>query len=120
MLRLPEGLEVTGRGWFRDSDIEKVVVSSSVTVLGDLLFMGCKNLREVVFEPDSHLRCLKSMCFAKCGLKEIVIPKSVRVIGDGAFYDSQDFSSLRFEDGSQLSQIGMQAFNGTNLDEGSI
>ena len=85
MLRLPDGLEALGDGWFQESDVEKIIVSSSVKVLGKTAFGGSKKLREVVFEPDSHLESIGEMCFIGCGLKEIVIPKSVRAIGKWAF-----------------------------------
>ena len=41
-VRLPDGLETAGNGWFREKDVEKVIVSSSVNVLGDSAFSDCR------------------------------------------------------------------------------
>ena len=58
VLRLPDGLETVGSDWFQYSDVEKVVVSKSVKVLGEDAFGFCSSLREVTFEPGSHLECI--------------------------------------------------------------
>lgn len=42
VVRLPDGLETVGNGWFRERDVEKLVVSSGVKVLGDSAFFGCR------------------------------------------------------------------------------
>ena len=55
VLRLPDGLETVGSDWFQHSEVEKVVVSKSVKVLGEGAFGFCASLREVAFEPDSRL-----------------------------------------------------------------
>ena len=57
-LRLPDGLEAVGEEWFWESDVEKLVVSGSVKVLGKCAFGGCKQLCEVVFESGSHLESI--------------------------------------------------------------
>ena len=40
---------------FQDSNIEKVIIPSSVQELEKNVFKDCEQLREVVFEPNSHL-----------------------------------------------------------------
>lgn len=77
VLRLPDGLETVGEQWFQQSRIEKVIIPSSVTVLGKRAFYYCGQLREVTFEPGSHLECIENACFNGCKFEKIVIPKSV-------------------------------------------
>ena len=120
VLRFPDGLDFAESGWFRGSDVEKVVVPSSVTTLGWELFKDCARLREVVFEPDSRLKRIAFRCFENCGITEIVIPKSVRFIGQRAFAGCQNLSSLRFEEGSRISRIDVNAFQGTQLTPRSV
>ena len=45
VLRLPDGLETVEDNWFGYADIEKVIVSSSVKVLGGSAFCRCEKLR---------------------------------------------------------------------------
>ena len=85
VLRLPEGLEVVGDGWFSDSDIERLIIPNTVKKLGDSAFSNCVRLREVVFESDSQLETIGSYCFERCGLREFVVPESVKDIGFGIF-----------------------------------
>lgn len=85
VLRLPDGLEVVERGWFQSTSIEKLIVSSRVKTLGEYAFYNCKQLREVAFEPDSHLECIGELCFAYTSLREITIPSSVKSLGVSAF-----------------------------------
>ena len=85
VLRLPGGLETVGCEWFCDSNVEKIIVPSSVKELDYCAFCGCEKLREVVFEPGSRLERIEDCCFLMCGLKKIIIPKSVKYIGDNAF-----------------------------------
>ena len=85
MLRLPDGLDRVGDGWFAGSDIEKLAIPSSVRALGNSAFANCVQLREVVFEQNSQLEHIGEKCFESCGFKEITIPRSVRDIGEYAF-----------------------------------
>ena len=85
MLHLPDGLEIVGHKWFITNDIWKVIVPSSVKILGESAFSWCVNLREVVFEPYSQLERIEKDCFYMCDLREIVIPRSVHYIEDHAF-----------------------------------
>lgn len=41
VLRLPDGLETVGDGWFEDTNIEKLIISSSVKTLGNCAFCDC-------------------------------------------------------------------------------
>ena len=52
-VRLPEGLRVLEAGSFRNSEVEKVTIPSSVRELGNEAFQSCQKLCEVVFEPGS-------------------------------------------------------------------
>ena len=54
-MKLPEGLQVVGEGWFADSNVEKVRIPTSVTEIQKGAFACCKRLREVDFEEGSVL-----------------------------------------------------------------
>ena len=115
MLRLPDGLEVVGKEWFVDSSIKKLVVPSGVRVLDSKAFVRCQQLREVVFEPGSHLELIGDFCFAGCGIEKICLPGNLKTIVDFAFYGCQKLSQLSFEHESQLEYVGDTVFYGTLL-----
>lgn len=97
VLRLPQGLTAVGESWFEGSDIEKLVVPSSVTRLGISAFAHCDRLREVVFKPGSRLEIIDKYCFSYCWFKSFTVPRSVRCIEEQAFYDCERLSSIHFK-----------------------
>ena len=120
MLRLPRGLEAVGSEWFSDNEMERVFIPSTVRELGSCAFCGCKQLREVVFEPDSELRIIKWSCFSNCGLEEVTIPRSVRTIEEYVFRGCRSLRSLTFEEGSRLEHVGKDIVRSTQLDEKKV
>ena len=46
-IKLPDGLDAIGAGWFRDTVVECVFIPSSVRAIGDNAFSGCKKLQKV-------------------------------------------------------------------------
>ena len=99
----------------RRGEVERVVVSKSVRVLGPSLFYGCERLREVVFEPGSSLERIREQCFKGCGLEQICLPKSVWCIEGFSFSGCKRLSQLSFEKRSKLRYVGDMAFRGTRL-----
>lgn len=67
VLRLPQGIEKVGEEWFAFASVKKVIVPSSVEMLGKRAFFNCDQLREAIFEPDSNLKYIGDSCFMNCG-----------------------------------------------------
>ena len=120
MLRIPPGFDTRKCRWFKESQLKKVIVPRSITVLGNNMFDNCAQLSEVIFEPGSCLEQIGNYCFAHCKLHEIVIPKKVKSIGDGAFFWCHWLFSLCFEEGSRLKEVGAHAFSGTQLRQDNV
>ena len=120
MLRLPHGLEVVGEGYFSGNAMEKLFIPNTVRELGKYAFGGCRNLREIIFEPDPQLEIIEDDCFESCGFEEVIIPKSVRSIGCGAFQFCPNLRSFTFEEGSQLEHVGKDVVHKTQLDEKDV
>ena len=66
ILRLPDGLEAVEDEWFRDDQIQKLIVPRSVRKLGKRAFAASQQLREVIFAPDSQLEAIGDECFFDC------------------------------------------------------
>ena len=50
---IPEGVQVFGEQWFKNSKIESIIVPSSVKEIGPSAFCDCKNLTKVIFAEHS-------------------------------------------------------------------
>ena len=84
--------------WYNDSaSINKIVINSGVTSIGNWAFYGCKNLTSVTI-PDSVTSIGKD-AFRRCdALTSVVIPGFVTSIGDRAFYDSSSLTKVEIPD----------------------
>jgi hypothetical protein len=81
------------------------MVPSSVVVLGDSSFCGCKSLQSVTFESGSRLERIEKCAFQLSGLKSIVIPSSVGFVGKESFHGCKSLASVTFGSGSRLERI---------------
>lgn len=86
--RVPDGTEMIATCAFDGNQyLEKVVLPSSITCIGDGAFVGCTELQEINL-PD-RLLVIGSTAFAQCySLKNIVLPSHLYVIGDQAFCEA--------------------------------
>ena len=81
-----EGYKVTeiGGDAFANSLLEKVVIPSSYTLIGDSAFYNSENLKEVVM-TDS-VTCIESYAFYNCfNLKKINLSSNIEIIYTGTF-----------------------------------
>ena len=99
-VKIPEGITDTGFVMFRNNPrIRKVLLPSSIEIIGNQCFSGCSELEEVVFpEGCTDFRKIEYAAFEGCSkLKRINVPETVQEIGDDAFvgcdslFDDPDF-----------------------------
>ncbi len=80
----PEGLKVMGFGSMEKcTSLERVVVPDSVEGIGDYIFYGSNQIKEV--QLGSGVKTIGSMAFLTTRVKELHIPASVETIGNMAF-----------------------------------
>ncbi|MBR5144920.1 MAG: leucine-rich repeat domain-containing protein, partial [Clostridia bacterium] len=86
--KTPNGQTVVaiGKGAFKETDIEEVVIPESVTSIGDEAFLNCENLKSVSF--SNGLEKIGNRAFANSAVESITLPDSVTQIGEEAFYNS--------------------------------
>jgi hypothetical protein len=65
------------------SGLERVIIPSSVTSIGDGAFAACQRLRAISLSP--LLVSIGAECFYESGLREIELPASLTTIGERAF-----------------------------------
>ena len=97
---IPDGVEKIGNHWFCSSETESVKIPASVREIGVDAFFGCKNLKSVVFAPESKLEKIGAGSFSKTGIEKIVVPKNVIEIEVGAFYQCKELREVVFEEES--------------------
>lgn len=83
------------------NDIEKVVINSGVTTVGDCAFSACNYLEKVTL-PDGITyigRCAFGGTSSGTAISDITIPDSVRTIGSYAFSWCESLNSIIIPDG---------------------
>ncbi|MBE6813308.1 MAG: hypothetical protein E7523_10575 [Ruminococcaceae bacterium] len=88
-------------------NLEEVVMSDSVTMLGAGAFLNCTALEEVTI--SGNLLSVAEVAFSGCSsLTSVNIPEGVREIADSAFYHCPSLESVSFPTG--ITTIAADAF----------
>ena len=90
------------------SEIVSVSVPDTVTGMGEFVFEGCYNLKNI--KLSSELRYLWGYTFCRCGIEEIVLPDKLRSIPPFAFKDCTNLK--RVVCGTNMKKIYSWAFAG--------
>ena len=105
MLRLPDGIETIDNNWFRECEMEKVIVPSSVRNFGTHSFAYCEHLREVVFLFDYQQRKIFNFKYDHRDRGEGVTKGAHCILSD-AFDGCDSLSVFSFRDGSRIERVG--------------
>ena len=90
------------------TNIESVVIPSSVTSIGGYSFSGCTNLTSI--DIPSSVTIIESNTFRECtSLTSITIPLGVTIIDSYAFIDCTNLASITLP--QSIVEIGNGAFN---------
>ena len=90
------------------NEIRSISIPDTVTDLGEFVFDGCFNLRQI--DLPSGLLYLWGYTFCRCGIEEIILPDLVKVIPSYAFKDCKKLRKVIC--GSGLKKISSWAFGG--------
>lgn len=91
----------------------QVVLPDSIRSIGEAIFSGCTNLKQVTLPKD--LTAIPDYMFMGTGLESYVIPNTITSIGYGAFQSCENLKSITIPQG--VTQIGAASFAGcTQLD----
>lgn len=106
---IPEGVTEIQANAFNMSNIQKVVLPSTLTKIGCSAFTGCRKLKEINI-PEG-IEVIEEDCFSFSGLEKVCLPNSIRVIGIDAFRSCDKLKTINFPDINAL-KIGECAFTG--------
>ncbi len=99
--------KIAGRA-FAYKDLNEVHISNGVKLIGEEIFMGCKNLKTVRLPAD--MTEIPKKAFTSCkNLSELTIPEGVTTIGDSAFSSCESLSEISLPAGLQT--FGTFAFS---------
>lgn len=93
---------------FGGARIKRLVIPSSVKLIGSFSFFGCKNLSEVVFEEGGS--CVIEDCaFACCPISDVSLPASCIKVGESVFDLPK---TVRMHQGTSISEHSFAAVLG--------
>lgn len=94
-LVIPSGVKKIGKQAFKNSNITKVKIPSTVKVIDRAAFEKCANLKEV--EIEEGLESILGDAFKGCiNLTKINIPSTVKEIGYDSFYNCVKLSDVDY------------------------
>ena len=115
-VRLPEkATKLSSEVFNHNTEIEKVVIPSTLEEIEEYSFASCSFLGTVVFEPHSKIKWIPNECFYSCtSLQEINLPESLISINARAFCYCTHLSKITIPD--MVGAIGPFAFCHTAID----
>ena len=94
------------------TSLKKVVLPSSVLILGKKCFRGCENLNEI--NLPTRLISIGDCAFIRCAFEEITLPKKITLIPDCCFSGCRSLKNVNVS--TNLSAVEEEAFkNCTSL-----
>ena len=90
------------------AEIRSIRMPDTVTDLGEFVFDGCRNLRQLTL--PAQLKTLWGYTFTRCWIEEILLPDSLRIIPPFAFKECKNLR--RVVCGAGLEKIHAWAFAG--------
>lgn len=101
---------------FARRDIQTAVIPHFIKKIAAYGFNECKNLKNVIFEPNSELVAIEKHAFSNSSLNEIIIPQHAVYIGQYAFSECMQLKSIKFAKNSELQFIDESAFFNSSIE----
>ena len=90
------------------AEIESVQIPDTVTDIGEFVFDGCENLRQI--RLPAGLEHIWPYAFARCGIEEIILPEKIHSIAPFTFKDCRSLKKITA--GPDLKNVYGYAFGG--------
>jgi predicted DsbA family dithiol-disulfide isomerase len=87
---------------FSDSGLASIHISSSVEVICEACFRGCKSLASVTFDSNTKISRFDGYAFSLSGLMSIYIPSSAEMICEHCFFGCKSLASAKHDPGLKL------------------
>lgn len=110
---IPEGfVEITKEAFMGQTNLKKVVIPSTVRVIGANAFANCTNLAEVEFvlneEADTALATIADYAFSNTAIESLKIggPNAEKTIGKNAFLDCKKLKNIELHGVTSVGDSG--------------
>jgi len=112
---LPEGLLYVESNAFSGSDIESIILPSTLQTIGTNAFENCVKLKSI--NLPNTVENIDVYGFSGCtSLKSINIPQNIKMISDSAFINCAALEIVYIPTIENLNSIGDDIFNGCNFE----
>lgn len=109
---LPTSLVTLGDNTFNNcSRLAEIHIPSKVTRIGSRAFYECKALSSVTFATSSQLNSIGTYAFYGTAISSIILPKSCETLESDAFGYCRQLKKVTFESDSKLATIGSSTFS---------
>lgn len=98
----PNGIHL----FLNESEIENLVIPSSVKIINDYAFFNCRYIRSISI-PSSVVK-INNGAFAYCDLGAVELPNGISELGNRLFYGCNSLEDVKLP--SNLKKIGDEAF----------
>ncbi len=114
-ITLTSGVSIQDGALKNCTTLQRIVIPSTVAMIGTEAFSGCSNLTSVEFISGSQLSIIGRGAFKNCSsLATFVTPSIVSHIESEAFLGCENLSSITIPS-NNLTTLGDKVFNGCNL-----
>ena len=112
-VRVPDGVEVIGKGAFKGcTSIEEVILPENITDIMKDAFKGCRNLKKINF--PSKLTHVGDYAFYRCrSLQNVELPAAVKSLGNCVFLYCESLENVSIPGVTRL--YNQVFFNDINL-----
>ena len=94
-VELSEGIETIPNALLSNTNLQEVILPSTVKTIKSYAFENCKNLKRIILNDE--LTKIDFRAFANTGIEEIIIPKSVTFITERTFDECSSLKKVKFE-----------------------
>ena len=101
-------LSIHDKAFYNCTNLNGIIIPSSVTTIGDYAFDDCDSLENVII-PDSVTSIGDSAFYGCNSLTNITIPDSVTTIGDLAFHECRSLKNIKLS--NNITSIGYMLFD---------
>lgn len=104
-ITIPPFIKIIAPYSFSDSLIERIIIPSSVTKIGEFAFFHCNKLKKVEIEGNSELRSIEKSAFANSSIESISIPSSVVEFKKEWCYDTPKLNHINIIKNNEIENI---------------
>lgn len=109
---LPPLTKKIGALAFAYNNIKNIEIPDSITEIGEYAFLFCKFTS---FNVPSSIKVLKNRTFSGCrDLKHVTLPENLTIIEDGAFHSCSSLDTIVIP--AKVTNIGLEAFYNVSLE----